>query len=580
MSVTTELFANPATANPVVTSGGSTTPVSGTSESWTVTGLAAFPAVSSAATTPTYCRCCDPAQPSEVLWITNISGTTATVTRGAEGSTTVNHGTGFALELLITAGGLGNFTQGWPGLISTLVAKSAAYTATAADNVIVCNSTTAAFTVTLPTAVGALGRTYTVKKTDSSANAVTVDPNGAQTVDGAATYTLAKQWQSVTVVSDGANWQIAGNSLALDTTSTDIQPLGTQAAGAQGMAADAKHVHAMPRHDQLLAPTGAVAWGSQKITGLANGSSASDAAAFGQLPSIAGLAALSGATFTGPVTVTSLTTETTSVTSNYSAGSGDSVILADATSAAFTVTLPTAAGVAGLAYTIKKTDSSANVVSVVCTGAQTIDGTAAYALTARAWVEVVSDGTNWQVTAEPDRTVIDMTSVSMTTQTLPTAMSQVMSIIANEARAGMEFEIEIDGVITAPTSGTGLPAFTFGLYVDGTSTQIGDNTGLGGVYLTPVGSTFSFTICYRAQILVVGSSGTCTVVSAGTSQSRGSNAGNTGPQASVALGSNHNGAATLHTNSAHTLRICAAWGSTTATGHHAGTNRTRMTRRY
>lgn len=286
MTVLEELFANPGTAaNPVVTSGGATTPVSGTPETWTVTGLAGvFPAISNAAAPPSFCRCCDPALPSEILWITNISGTTATVTRGAEGSTPVSHAASFQLELLITAGGLGSFAQGWPGLVSTLVAKSAAYTATAADNIIVCNATTAAFTITLPTAVGALGRTYTIKKTDATGNGVTVDPNGAQTIDGAVTITLSRQWQYIQIVSDGANWQIVDSALFIDTTAADIAALGTQAAGATGLAADAGHVHQMPRHDQLAAPTASVAWGSQKITSLANGVAGTDAAAFGQIP--------------------------------------------------------------------------------------------------------------------------------------------------------------------------------------------------------------------------------------------------------------------------------------------------------
>jgi hypothetical protein len=291
----TELFANPGTANPVVTSGGTTTPASGTSETWTITGLSGvFPAVSSAAAPPTFCRCCDPALPSEILWITNISGTTATVTRGAEGRTAVNHGLNFTLELLITGGGLSGFAQGWPGLVSTLVAKSAAYTATAADNIIVCNAATAAFTITLPTAVGALGRTYTIKKTDSSANAVTVDPNGSQTIDGQLTVTLARQWQYVQVVSDGANWQLTDSPLTLDGTATDIQPLGTQAAGNSPLAAAANHVHAMPRLDQVAAPTAALAMNGQKITGGANGTASTDFATIGQLPAVPNLDSTAG----------------------------------------------------------------------------------------------------------------------------------------------------------------------------------------------------------------------------------------------------------------------------------------------
>jgi len=73
---------------------------------------------------------------------------------------------------------------------------------------------TAAFpltqTVNLPTAVGIAGRQYTIKRAGSAS--VTIDPNGAQTIDGAATYTLSAQWQYVVVVSNGSNWLIVGNN--------------------------------------------------------------------------------------------------------------------------------------------------------------------------------------------------------------------------------------------------------------------------------------------------------------------------------------------------------------------------------
>ena len=70
----------------------------------------------------------------------------------------------------------------------------------------------------------------------------------------------------------------------VDTTASDVQPLGTQAAGSVGKVADAAHVHPMPRLDQVGSPTASVSLNSQKLTNLANGSVGSDAAAFGQIP--------------------------------------------------------------------------------------------------------------------------------------------------------------------------------------------------------------------------------------------------------------------------------------------------------
>lgn len=91
---------------------------------------------------------------------------------------------------------------------SPVLAKTAAYTATQFDEVITGDATSAAFTVTLPTAVGFNGRRFTIKKKDSTANAVTVGTTSSQTIDGATTYALSTQYQTITVVSDNANWLI------------------------------------------------------------------------------------------------------------------------------------------------------------------------------------------------------------------------------------------------------------------------------------------------------------------------------------------------------------------------------------
>jgi hypothetical protein len=93
--------------------------------------------------------------------------------------------------------------------LSTAVSsKTAAYTVTSTDDVILCDATSAAFTVTLPTAVGITGRTYDIQKTDSSANAVTVDGDGTETLRGQTTFKLATRYERIRIISDGANWQI------------------------------------------------------------------------------------------------------------------------------------------------------------------------------------------------------------------------------------------------------------------------------------------------------------------------------------------------------------------------------------
>jgi hypothetical protein len=80
------------------------------------------------------------------------------------------------------------------------------YTATDLDSLILCNATGGAFTVTLPAVAGVSGKKLTIKKTDASGNAVTVDGNGAETIDGAATASLASQYKYISVISNGVGW--------------------------------------------------------------------------------------------------------------------------------------------------------------------------------------------------------------------------------------------------------------------------------------------------------------------------------------------------------------------------------------
>lgn len=107
--------------------------------------------------------------------------------------------------------GLANGTY-LPGSASALSSKdvkskTTTYGATTADEVILCDATGGAFTVTLPTPVGNTGKVFTVKKVDAGANAITL-ATAAGTIDGASTKSVQYQYKSLTVVSDGTNWFI------------------------------------------------------------------------------------------------------------------------------------------------------------------------------------------------------------------------------------------------------------------------------------------------------------------------------------------------------------------------------------
>jgi hypothetical protein len=69
------------------------------------------------------------------------------------------------------------------------------------------DSTSGVITMTLPTAPAA-GTLIEVKKTDVSANAVSVARGGSSLIDGATAFSIPEQYQSVTLTYDGTNWLI------------------------------------------------------------------------------------------------------------------------------------------------------------------------------------------------------------------------------------------------------------------------------------------------------------------------------------------------------------------------------------
>jgi hypothetical protein len=90
----------------------------------------------------------------------------------------------------------------------TRAVSTTPYTVVATDRTILVDATGGARTVNLPTAASAKWRVLKIKKIDSSANTVTVDGSGAETIDGAATQVIAAQYASFTIQSDGATWWI------------------------------------------------------------------------------------------------------------------------------------------------------------------------------------------------------------------------------------------------------------------------------------------------------------------------------------------------------------------------------------
>jgi hypothetical protein len=85
----------------------------------------------------------------------------------------------------------------------------------------------------------------------------------------------------------------------------------------------------------------------------------------------------------------------------YTLTTTNSIILADATTAALTCTLPTAVGITGKQYTVKRINGGANSVTVGTTSGQTIETAATKTLGSQfSYLIVVSDGVGWVIVGQ------------------------------------------------------------------------------------------------------------------------------------------------------------------------------------
>ena len=71
-----------------------------------------------------------------------------------------------------------------------------------------CDTTAKQIVVTLPPAAANVGRLYIIKNVGSSGKSVIVEGNANETIDGGLTAVLAARYESITIISDGSNWDI------------------------------------------------------------------------------------------------------------------------------------------------------------------------------------------------------------------------------------------------------------------------------------------------------------------------------------------------------------------------------------
>ena len=86
------------------------------------------------------------------------------------------------------------------------VTVTGATTLDATHRVVYADTDSIAITITLPALVGVQGRMYEIKNIGTSGNIVTIDGNGAETVEGDLTFALS-DGEALTVRADTADWR-------------------------------------------------------------------------------------------------------------------------------------------------------------------------------------------------------------------------------------------------------------------------------------------------------------------------------------------------------------------------------------
>lgn len=112
--------------------------------------------------------------------------------------------------ILIGATGAANSTVEVQGSIAMAIKTvTASYTATAADNTILANTSSSSITLTLPAPSAFSGRIYTIKKIGNGGidRELVITPSSG-TIDGGSSYTIYNDWTYVTLQTNGTDWFI------------------------------------------------------------------------------------------------------------------------------------------------------------------------------------------------------------------------------------------------------------------------------------------------------------------------------------------------------------------------------------
>jgi hypothetical protein len=108
-----------------------------------------------------------------------------------------------------TTGNANSTVQVAGSLSMAIKSVTANYTVTGGDNTILANTSSTAFTITLPSPASFAGRIYTIKKIGSGGidKELTISP-ASGTIDGGSSYVIYNDWTYVTLQTDGTDWYI------------------------------------------------------------------------------------------------------------------------------------------------------------------------------------------------------------------------------------------------------------------------------------------------------------------------------------------------------------------------------------
>jgi hypothetical protein len=141
---------------------------------------------------------------------TAARGVVTTTAQTFGGSKTFQDTVAAAKTFLAGSTGSANSTVQVAGSLSMAIKSvTTTYSATASDNTILANTSTTAFTITLPSPANIAGRIYTIKKIGSGGidKELTITPTSG-TIDGGSSYVIYNDWTYVTLQTDGTDWYI------------------------------------------------------------------------------------------------------------------------------------------------------------------------------------------------------------------------------------------------------------------------------------------------------------------------------------------------------------------------------------